>query len=67
MKNCLFICAQSTSNAEGMSSLESLSKDDIPSALEVDCMQMNEHFFMQNNTSKLLKNLKLEEWLPIRV
>ena len=59
---------QSTSVTEGMSSLEKLSKDDIPSATEVDCICMNVQFFLHKMVSNYRsKNLKPKEWPPLRV
>ena len=45
VKNCLFAPMQFTSNTDGMISLERLSKDAIPSVLEVNCIGVNKQFF----------------------
>ena len=44
VKNCLFVRIQSTSNTDGMTSLESLSKDVIPSLQEANCVRTNIQF-----------------------
>ena len=45
IKNCLFVRILFTSYTHGMTSLESLSKDVIPSVLEVNCIRNNKQFF----------------------
>ena len=57
--------------SDGMSSLESLSKDDIPLGLVIKYIRSRMHhkiMFGQKTTPlHRLKNLKTEEWLPLRV
>ena len=66
-KNVLFIRMQFTSNMDGMTSLESLSKDVIRPILEVNCICTNKTFLYKTTPLHRLKNLKIEEWLPLRV
>ena len=49
------MCMQSTSNVDGMLSLERLSKDSIPCALEVDCMHVMSSFLHKTTPKHSLK------------
>ena len=58
-------------NPRGMSSLERLSKDDIPLGLYIKYMRSRMHhsILLPSITTPCTfpKNLKIEEWLPLKV
>ena len=47
IKNYLLVRIQYTSGPDGMTSLERLSKDVIPSVLQLDCTRTSKQFFIQ--------------------
>ena len=66
IKNCLIVRKQSTSSTDEMTSLECLSKDDIPSVLEVDWMYENTQFLYKTSHQTSSINLKIQERRPLR-